>query len=72
MLVRTRQRLSRLPMFDVTIYDETLDNVSSYNYLGVMFDSQLAFTLHLTELSKKKKVQSKEFQLSKIRKYITR
>ena len=45
MLVGTRQRLSKLPKLDVQIRNETLD-VSSYSYLGVVFDSELSFSLH--------------------------
>ena len=53
MLVSTRQRLGKLPKLDVRIHDETLDGVSSYSYLGVVFDSELSFSLHLNELHKK-------------------
>ena len=45
MLVGTRQRLSKLPKLDVKIHNETLD-VSSYSYCGVVFDSELSFSLH--------------------------
>ena len=69
MLVGTRQKLGIVPHLRVKIQNQNIDEVSSYNYLGVIFDSELAFTLHLRELHNK--VQRKVFQLSKIRRFIT-
>ena len=53
----------------VTMYDENLENVCKYNYLGVIIDNKLSFKEFVDD--KYKKVNLRVYQLGKIRKYIS-
>ena len=59
--------ISTLPI--VTIKNRSLDNVYSYNYLGVIVDDMLSFDKFIED--KYDKANFRIYQLSKIRKYIT-
>ena len=53
----------------VTMYDENLENVCKYNYLGVIIDNKLSFKEFVDD--KYNKVNLRVYQLGKIRKYIS-
>ena len=53
----------------VMLGDEKLDTVNNYNYLGVIIDDRLTFEKFLK--AKGNKVNSRIFQLGKLRKFIT-
>ena len=53
----------------VTMYDENLENVCKYNYLGMIIDNKLSFNEFVDH--KYNKVNLMVYQLGKIRKYIS-
>ena len=55
--------------FDLTVDNNSIDRVSSYNYLGITLDEQLSFELHVKNIISR--VSNKVFQLRKLRKYLT-
>ena len=68
MLVSTRQKLSRLRALRISINNAGIGQVVSYNYLGVIFDTELGLCRQITETHNR--VRRKLFQLRKIRKFI--
>ena len=68
MLVGTRQRLMTVPPLNISLNNVHIESVTSYNYLGVIFDSELSLSQHLSEVYNR--VQRKIFHLRKIRKYL--
>ena len=68
MLVSTRQKLSRLRALRISINNAGIGQVVSYNYLGVIFDTELGLCQQITETHNR--VRRKLFQLRKIRKFI--
>ena len=68
MLVGTRHRLSISQPLDIRLNNVQIETVKSYNYLGVIFESELSMNHQLTEIHNR--VQQKLFHLRKIRKFI--
>ena len=68
MLVGTRHKLSMSQPLRISLNNVIIESVMSYNYLGVIFDSELSMNNHLTEVHGC--VQRKLFHLRKIRKYL--
>ena len=68
MLVGTRQKLAASLPLKISLGNAEIDSVVKYNYLGVIIDSELTLTNHLSEVHDR--VQRKVFHLRKIRKYI--
>ena len=52
MLVSTRQKLSHLRALQVSISNVVVGQVISYNYLGVIFDTELGLCRQITEVHK--------------------
>ena len=71
LLVGTRSKLKRLePLSPVRLYESDVLFVSQYNYLGVIFDTEM--TLRPSYNHVKKNVYVKIFTLLKIRKCLTK
>ena len=68
MLIGTRQRLGNTPPIRVKLNNTVIESVVSYNYLGVILDSELSLSYHLSGVHDR--VQRKLFHLRKIRKYL--
>ena len=68
MLVGTCQKLSVVPSLKIRLNDAEISSVTTYNYLGVQFDSELSLGYHLTEVHAR--VQRKHFHLRKIHKFL--
>ena len=65
MLVGTRQELVDTPPLRLSLDNAVIESVVSYNYLGVIKDTELSMSHHLSQLHDR--VQRKLFHLRKIR-----
>ena len=68
MLIGTQHKLFVSQPLSISLNNVLIESVLSYNYLGVVFESELSMDLHLTKVHDR--VQCKLFHLRKIRKYL--
>ena len=68
MLIGTRHKLGNNPTIMITLTNNVIDTVASYNYLSVIMDSELSLSQHLFELHGR--IQRKLFHLRKVRRFL--
>ena len=69
MVFGSRNGLERIPEFKIKFGEDTLQTVTSYNYLGVTLDNQLNYNLHITKVTNL--VTGKLNQFRRMRKFLT-
>ena len=53
MIIRSRTKLNKIEPMELRIGAETIERVSTFNYLGVFLDETLNFEFHLEKLYNK-------------------
>ena len=67
-MVVQKDTLEDCEILMLKLYDKGIENIHSYNYLGVVIDDKLSFDNFID--SKYKRVNFRVHQLGKVRKYI--
>ena len=62
MVFGSKDRIEKLPEFDIVFGNDNLQTVSSYKYLGITLDSQLNYNLHVRKLIASASGKLKQFQ----------
>ena len=69
MVFGSNNSLAKIPVFEIRFGEDTLQRVTSYNYLGITLDSQLNYNLHVTKVISL--VTGKLNQFRRMRKFLT-